>query len=78
MATKFKVLTGSAELGGSLARQRDIVQAAGADLEAKLNAGGVTKVVAGGAYESAHDIVLFAVVEFEEKESSKKAKGKGE
>lgn len=73
----FKVLTGSAEVGGTLARQKELVALAAQSLEAKLNAGGVQEVLAGGAYESEHEVVLFSIVKFEEpkkKPSAKKEK----
>lgn len=70
----FKVLTGSAELGGSLSLQKDLITRAGTDLESKLNAGGVQKVVAGGAYEGASVVVLFAIVEAEAPKKVKSSK----
>lgn len=67
----FKVLTGSAQLGGSIVRQRELINVAAQDLETKLNAEGVVEVLAGGAYESDHDVILFSIVKFDEPKKKK-------
>lgn len=73
----YKILTGTAQLGGSLQLQKDLVARAATDLESKLNSDGVDEVITAGAYESAHDVTLFAIVKFTEpKKKSEKGGGK--
>lgn len=75
----FKVLTGTAELGGSLSLQKQTVARAAKDLEDKLNSSEVEKVLGCGAYESPHEVVLFSIVEISASKDVKTSKkGKGE
>lgn len=73
----YKILTGTAQLGGSIQLQKDLVARAATDLESKLNSDGVDEVITSGAYESAHDVTLFAIVKFTEPKK-KKSSDKGE